>query len=245
MSAFFNTVFYQPLYNGFIFLFDVFPWADAGILVILFTIIIKLVLFPLSYKSAKTQLQMKNIEPELKKIRDSVKDKQEQALKIMELYKSKGVNPFSGLVLIIIQLPIIFALYYIFLKSGLPEINNALLYPFIGVPEGVSMEFLGLINIASKSALLALLAAVSSFFQLKFSIPPMQPKDGPSTFKDDLARTMNLQMKYVFPIVVFFISYNISGVVALYWFTSNMFTIAQELYVRRKLAAPKQAAISA
>jgi YidC/Oxa1 family membrane protein insertase len=235
MASFFNTFFFQPLYNGLIFLFDILPWADAGIIVILFTVLVKLFLFPLSFKSVKTQLQMKKFEPELKRIREDIKDKQEQALKIMAFYKEKGINPFASLFLILIQLPIIFALYYIFLKSGLPSVNESLLYPFIGKPEQVNMLFLGLIDIAKKSAVLAVLAAVSSYFQLKFSMPPLPKREENATFKDDLARTMNLQMRYVFPVIVLFISYNISGAVALYWLTSNIFTIAQELYVKKKL----------
>ena len=239
MASFFNTFFYQPLYNGLIFLFNVIPWADAGMIVVLFTIIVKLILFPLSYKSAKTQVKMKKFEPELKKIREENKDRQEQALKIMELYRKEGINPFMSLVLIFVQLPIVFALYYIFLKSGLPSVNVELLYqPYITVPTNIKMEFLGLIDIGGKSLVLALFAAVSSFLQLRFSVPAMPKRESNASFKDDLARTMNIQMRYIFPIIVFFISYNISGAVALYWFTSNIFTIGQELYVKKRLTGP-------
>lgn len=244
MSELFNTAIYQPLYNGLIFLFDLLPWADAGVLVILFTIIVKLVLFPLSYKAAKTQVKMRLYEPDLARIRSEHKETQEQALKVMEFYKEKGINPFASFFLLLIQLPIIFALYFVFLRSGLPVVNESLLYPFINAPGAINMTFLGLIDTGGKSVILALLAGISSYFQMRLSSPssPKKPADGKSSFKDDLASTMNSQMKYVFPLMAFIISYQISGVVALYWFTSNMFMIAQELYVRKKLAVPAKAA---
>lgn len=237
MTSFFTAIFYQPLYNGLIFLFDIFPSADAGVIVILFTVIVKLVLFPLSQKSVRTQHKMKAYEPDLQAVREKYKDdKQQQALKIMEFYKEKGINPFASFFLILIQLPIIFSLYYIFLKSGLPEIDQGLLYSFTAVPEAISMKFLGLVDISGKSVILALLAAASGFLQIRYSVPPPPPKkEGNQSFKDDLARMMNFQMRYFFPIVVFFISYSISGVVALYWTTSNLFTVGQEIYVKRNL----------
>ncbi len=238
MTGIFHNLFYKPLYNGLIVLFDLIPWFDAGVIVILFTIIVKLLLFPLSKKAVVAQVEMRKIEPELTKIREKYKDdKQEQARKTMDLYRERKINPFSSILTILIQLPIIFALYFVFLKSGLPEINTSLLYGFIPSPQNINMSFLGLVDIAQKSYILALLAGVSSFFQLRFSIPPYKPpKTSEPSFKNELARSMNLQMRYVFPVIVFFISYNISGAIALYWFTSNVFALAQEMFIKRKFS---------
>lgn len=235
MSQLFHIIFYQPLYNGLILLTAVLPWFDVGVIIILFTILIKFILFPLSKKATITQLEMKDLEPELKKIKEKYKDNsQEQAKKTMELYRSRKVNPFSSLFVVLLQLPIIFALYFVFLRGGLPQVDSSLLYSFIPQPDGVNMNFFGLINIAEKSLVLAFLAGLSSFFQARFSAPvPPTTKAGVS-FRDDLARGMSMQMRYVLPVIVFFISYSISGVIALYWSTSNIFTIAQEFYFRRK-----------
>ncbi len=236
MSALFHTLLFQPLYNGFILLIDLLPWFDTGVLIIIFTILVKLAIFPLSKKAVSAQMELKAIEPSLALIREKYKDdKQEQAKKTMEVYKEKNINPFSSVIVILIQLPIIFALYYVFLKSGLPVVNKSLLYSFVQYPTSVNMNFLGLINITHRSVLLALLAGVSSFFQIRFSVPPYK-KEGESaaTFKDDLAKSMNTQMRYVFPVIVLFIAYSISGVVALYWTTSNLFTLGQEFVIRKK-----------
>ena len=95
MSSLFHLFFYEPLYNGLIFLIGVLPWADVGIVVILFTCIVKLALFPLSKKSVLTQIRMKEIQPELDAIKEKHKDnKQEQALKVMALYREKRLILF-------------------------------------------------------------------------------------------------------------------------------------------------------
>lgn len=238
MFALYHTLIYVPLYNGLILLINFLPWADAGVVVVLFTIIVKLILFPLSYRSVKTQVNMKQVEGELNAIKEKYKDdKQEQAKQVMELYKAKGINPFAGVFLVLIQLPIIIALYSIFLRSGLPHINTSILFHFVKVPLPLNMRFLGLIDISKKSILLSIIAAVSQFFQITFAMPKPKPRtDGkPASFGDDLARSMHFQMRFMMPVVVFFISYGLSAVVALYWSISNLFAIGQELYIRRTI----------
>ncbi len=236
MSALFNSVIYKPLYNGFIILINLFPWLDVGVILIIFTIIVKLVLFPLSRKAVVAQMELKTIEPELNRIKEQYKDnKEEQARKTMALYKDKNINPFSAIFVALIQIPIILAVYFIFTRSGFPVINDSLLYSFTAHPNVIDMNFLGLVNITHKSIFLSLLAGVSSYFQMRYSMPPQVKKEGAKSFKDDLARSMSIQMRYGFPVIVFFISYSISGVIALYWLVSNLFTLGQEIIIRRKL----------
>jgi YidC/Oxa1 family membrane protein insertase len=234
MSYLYHLLISTPLYNGLILLMDASPWIDAGVAVIILTLFVKLILAPLTKKSVVTQLKMKQIEKDLAQIRDKFKnDKQAQAMETMALYKKAGVNPFSGILLVLIQLPIIFALYAIFLKSGLPVVNTELLYPFVKVPS-VNMEFLGFINIAAKNIYLAILAAVVQFFQIRLSMPatPKSENKTPS-FQEDLARNLNTQMRYVFPVMLFFIAYSTSATVALYLIVSSLFTIGQELWIRK------------
>ncbi len=243
MKEFFYTFIYTPLYNGLVFLIDVVPGGDVGIAVILLTIAVKFALFPLSVKAVRTQMLMKEIEEPLRKIQQEYKDdKQKQAEEIMKLYREKGVNPFSSILLILLQLPVIFGLYWVFFRGGLPSVDASLLYPLIPFPETVNMRFLGLIDMAGKSALLAFLAGFTQFLQARYAMPaPPQKKEGEErTFKDDLAHTMHLQMRYVLPIVVAFIAYTISAAVALYWTTSNLFTLAQEWYMRARVKREKE-----
>ena len=238
MSTIYNAIIFNPLYNALIGIFTIFPFADAGIAVILLTIIVRLALFPLSKKAVVTQVRMQEINPALKEIKEKYKDNtEEQARRTLALYKEKGVNPFSGVLVLLIQLPIIFALYRIFLHAGFPNVDTSLLYSFVHSPTHINTMFLGLIDITKKSIPLAFLAALSTFFQLKLATKNASAPsgEGEKGFGDNLAQSMQTQMKYVFPVIVFFISYKISGVIALYWLTSNLFTIGQEIIVRRKI----------
>ncbi|MEX2010476.1 MAG: YidC/Oxa1 family membrane protein insertase [Parcubacteria group bacterium] len=235
MSGIYNTFFYKPLYNTLIAIFETFPWADAGVAVIMLTIIVRFILYPLTKKAIKTQVYMQRINPELLKIKEKYKNnKEEEARQTLALYREKGVNPFSGIFVLLLQLPIIWALYQIFLHAGFPSVNTNILYSFVRVPENINILFLGVMDITGQSFILALLAAISSYFQIKVSVGS-QPKPTGTTFADNLTRSMQTQLKYFLPVIVFFISWKISGVIALYWFTTNIFTIIQEIVVRKKL----------
>jgi len=234
MSYLYNVFIFNPLYNSLIYLMDVFSWVDAGIAVIILTIIVRLILFPLSKKAIITQVRMKEIEPELNKIKLTVSDKQQQAVKVMALYKEKKVNPFSSFLVLFIQIPIIYALYSIFINSGLPVVKSALLYSFVSIPI-VNMHFLGFLDIGVRSIPLSVVAAVVQFLQLHFSLAAAPATSKSSNSQADIAQNMMRNMKYVIPFVVFFISYKISAVVALYLTVSSLFTLVQELVVRKHL----------
>jgi YidC/Oxa1 family membrane protein insertase len=234
MSFLYHTFFFDPLYNALILLFQLLPWADAGVIVILLTALVRLILFPLSRKAVITQMRMAEIAPELERLKEKHKNNPEaQAAATLALYREKKINPFSSILMVLIQIPLIFALYRIFLHFS--EVRADLLYSFVQEPSHINTIFLGLIDISGKSTLLALGAALSTYFQLKYSVRPTTPSKEPS-LGENLSRSMQSQMKYFFPVMVFFISYKISAVIALYWLTTNIFTIGQEIAVRKKIA---------
>ena len=228
-----DVALYKPLLNILAFLVSVVPWGDLGLAVVILTIIVKTALFPLSQKSIESQAKMNLLAPELKKIKESGLSKEEQAKKTFELYKIHKTNPFSGCLLILVQIPIIFALYYVFYKGI--NFDGTYLYSFIKVPENINTNFLGLIDISAKNLLiLSILTGVSQFFQAYFMPKPIISGEKNGSFQDSFAKSMNMQMKYVFPFIVAFISYSLSGAVALYWITSNIFAIGQQLYANKK-----------
>jgi len=231
-----HTFVYDPLYNALIALLHIVPHADVGIAVILLTVFVKILLFPLAYRVAKTQMLMKRIQPELDAIKEKYKnDSQTQTLKTLALYKENNINPFFGFLIILIQFPIIIGLYLVFYKGGLPSIHTDILYNFISGNITPNMHFLGTVHMAQKSTLLAVLAGLTQFIQMQITMPAVpQPKEGEKpSMKDDLARSMHIQMKYVMPIFIAVIAYSISAAIALYWTVSNLFSIAQELFIRR------------
>lgn len=244
MKELFITLFFNPLYNALVLLVDIIPGGDVGLAVITLTVFVKLVLFPLSKSAVRTQIKMREIQGELDEIKEKYKnDKEGMGRALLDLYKTNGINPFSGILLIFIQLPVILALYWVVYKGGLPAINTEILYSFIPSPTSINMDFLGFFHIAeSKSVILALLAAVTQHLQARFSFPKQDnvPKADPSKvdFKADLMRGMHIQIKWVLPIFVFFISYGLISAVALYWTVSNLFAIAQEIYIRETIRKP-------
>lgn len=254
MKELFNTLLSEPLYNALVFLIDIIPGGDVGFAVIILTIFVKLILFPLSKKAVRTQIKMRELQEPLDNIKEKYKNnKEEMGRAMLDIYKKNKINPFSGIVLILIQIPVILALYWVFLRGGLPVINLERLYSFVPAPEIVNMHFLGFLNIAeSKGVVLALLAAVTQHFQARFSFPKQDKKkeeekykkdkniSNKPSFKDDLMKGMGVQVKWVLPIVVFFISYGLISVIALYWSVSNMFAIGQELYIREKIKKPAE-----
>ncbi|MEX0934758.1 MAG: YidC/Oxa1 family membrane protein insertase [Candidatus Paceibacterota bacterium] len=234
IKAIFSTIIYDPIYNALVLLLDLLPWADIGVVVIILTLIIKFILSPLSIKAVKTQLAVKEIEPDVKKIREKYKDDREtQAMKMMELYKEKGVKPFSGFLVLLLQIPIILGLYWVILKGGFPIVDESILYSFIPTPENINMVFLGLVTVSSGSIILALLTGVSQFFQMQLALPKDDDDKDDDSLKAGMMRSMKTQMRYIFPLFVAFFAYKLTAAIALYWITSNLFHIGQELYVRR------------
>lgn len=233
MIAFFKTIVYIPLYNALMLILELLPFADIGLAVVILTFLVKVVLYPLAKKTTVTQLLMKEKQPELEKIKEKYKDNRErQATEMMAFYRSNKINPFGSFFTILIQIPIIFSLYHIFLNAGLPMVDQALLYSFVKIPDGISMNFLGFIDVSGKSMAFALAAGITSFFQMKITAPAPSTSRGVA---DDLSKMMSLQMKYVMPVVIFLISWSISAVVALYWAASNILGIIQDLYIKKKV----------
>jgi YidC/Oxa1 family membrane protein insertase len=230
----FHTIFYQPLYNALVALTTIVPGHDLGLAVVLLTIIVKLILIPISHKTIKTQKKMKELEPAMSKIKENHKDQQEQALKIMELYSQHGVNPFSGVFLMFLQLPIILALFFVF-KDGL-DLTSTDIYSFILKPEFISHKLFGLVDLTQKSIVLALLVGITQLVQVQLSVPPAPAKKegADASFGDSLAQSMSFQVKYVLPVFIMFVSYGLNTAVSVYWIVNNLFTVAHELYVRRK-----------
>lgn len=238
-SYIWHTFFFDPIYNGLIFFIDIIPGGDVGLAIIATVIVVKTILLPLSIKAAKTQKVMREIEPKLREIKETHKDNREaQALAMMTVYREAGMNPFASLFLIFLQIPIIIALYFAVYTGGgikLPDINLDLLYTFVSNPSLVNMNFLGMVDITGKSVWLSLLAAVTQYYQIKISLPPMPPRDPNKApdMKEEFMRNMHLQMRYVMPVIIFFASYVISAAIALYFFVSNIVAILQELYIRK------------
>lgn len=237
MAAFFHSAVYQPIYNALAFLISAVPGGDVGVAIVLLTVVVRLVLFPLSMSAIRTQMSMRRIEPALRALREKFKDKKDElARQTMQLFKDNKINPFSSFLFILVQLPIIIGLYLVLEhETKVVSFDPSILYSFVQVPAHASLTFLGILDLTGKSMLLALIVAVTQYIYSKLMSPPPPKKEQGkvASFQDDLARSMHIQMRYVFPVVIGVVAYVASAAIALYFVVSNLFSIGQELAVRR------------
>lgn len=229
LKVFYNEVFYRPLLGALVFLTSILPGHDLGFAVILLTVFIRTLMFPFTHQMLKTQSAMKRIEPEVKKIYAEKKNKEDQTKALMELYRAHGINPLSGFFMLLIQLPLLFAMYQVF-WLGVP-FRPEEVYPFLNIPASINTMFLGFINLTEASILLAALAAASQFLQAKLATV----SDGGE--KKDMQRAIQMQMTYFFPILIFFIAFRLPAAVSLYWTAMNVFAIVHEAVVRKRAAS--------
>lgn len=244
ISAVFHATIYAPLYNGLVYLVDVIPTHDVGIAVILLTIVVRFILFPLSKRAVEAQMAMKGVAPEVEQLKAKHKDDREaQSRAIFALYKERGIHPFAGFALVLLQFPILIGLYWVFANGGLPTVDTSALYSFVHAPDGVNMEFLGLINMADRSVVLAVLSAITQFAYTRLSMGPAATKDPSpveSSLSGDLARSFDIQARYVLPVMIGAIAFSISAAAPLYWTTSNLFMIVQEYLSGKRFTEPKK-----
>jgi len=227
----FHLIFYQPLYNALVFLVGIIPYHDVGIAVIILTLITRVIIFPLSHRAIITQRKMRAIEPEMKQIKEKFKkDKQEQTKQTMALYKAHGISLFSGFLMLLIQLPILIALYKLF-SSGI-QFSDGDLYSFVSLPTEIQTVFLGLIDIFKSNYILAALAGITQFFQMYLAGPKIAKAGANSnSFSEQLSRSMAIQSRYIMPVFIFFIALRFSSGIALYWTAMNVFAIVHEAIV--------------
>jgi len=241
MTSFFHTVLYTPIYNLLMFLTDILPGQDIGLAVVIATLIVKIVIMPLSFSALHTARAVKAIEPEMKMLREKYKDdKEAQAKEMFALYKVYGINPFAGFLTLLIQLPIIISLYWVFNSQTLLTVDPTLLYSFVSAPEAISPFFIGIFAIMGSSFILAGLAGVTQMIHAWYAIPVPAKSDKPGTdMQADFGRAMALQMRFILPIFIAIAAYYTSVAIALYFVTSNVVSIAQEFIVRQKKIGPK------
>ncbi len=238
----FKTIFVEPLYNLLVFLVNVVPWHDVGIAIIVLTLLVKFVLAPLHAKAIRGQFEMKKLEPKLREIKKQYPDKQVQAAKTFELYKEHKISPLAGCLPILIQLPIILALYRVFLGGF--SFDTMPLYSFIQEPQTIKLTFLGLLDLTQKSIIFAAIAGITQYLQVHFSAqrtPVPDPND--NSMSANMNKMMSKQMKYFLPVFVAIISYQISAAIALYWSVNNIFTTIQEYLIHKKMTKKEQAVI--
>src|SRR3990167_4115526 len=143
----FDVILYRPIFNALVVLYNTIAFQDLGVAIILLTVLVRILLFPLFHKSTHQQMMMQKLQPKMKQIQDDHKhDKEKQAAALMGLYKEHNLNPFSWILLFIVQIPILFALFKVFRQGFSPE-NFGRLYSFVAVPDIANHFFLNILDL--------------------------------------------------------------------------------------------------
>jgi len=230
--------FLAPLENGMKWLLMLFHRAipNYGIAIILLTLLVKILMFPLTKKSSEATLRMQALSPKIKELQEKYKDnKQKLNAEMAEFYKREGYNPLSGCLPMLIQLPIFFAMYNLFNNHF--DLRGAMFIPGwipdLSIPESIydfpnnfALPFLGW------TALRALpFIYVGS--QLLYGVVVQTP--------DQKGNAQMKLMLYAMPIVFFFILYDVPSGLLLYWIMSNILTMVQQVGINKYMARKKAA----
>jgi|SRR3989339_553714 len=230
MLNFFHIVLYQPLINILLIIYK-FTAQDFGLAVIVLTVLIRLALLPLTKKSITAQKAMSSLNPKIQVIKEKHKDNKEaQTRALMELYQKEKVSPFSGCLPILIQLPILWTLYSVLINS-LKIVNASDVYPILAnfvVLFKEPYSFLGWINMATPNIFLAFLAGVLQLIQ---SYQMVRYQNFKPSSQGDITASLNKNMMFILPVMTFFISWKLPAALALYWATTTLISILQQLYI--------------
>jgi len=254
MGEIFDLILVHPIINilvavyGALFFLHI-PYA-LGFAIIILTIIIRFLIYPLMASQLKSSKKVQSLSPHLSRIKDKHKgDAKKLQAETMRLYKEHGVNPAAGCLPVIIQLPIIWALYSVLQKIVgfnpkvvVSEINKIVYFDFIKLDQPWDPYFFGLPLgqnpsqiISSIGAIVLLIPIATGFFQFiqsKMMInKPEEPKDVAKKTekkKEDFATAFQTQSMYIFPVMIGFFSFNFPVGLSLYWNTFTIFGIIQQ-----------------
>ncbi|SRR6056297_1821899 len=234
MIQLFTVIFYQPIFNLLIFLYNNLSFGDLGVAIILLTIIIRLIFLPLSRKAIKSQKSLQELQPKIEKLKkEHAGDKEKLGKAMMQLYKDNEVNPFSSCLPLLIQLPFFIAVFEIF-RDGIGKESLNLVYSFISKPEVVDHLAFGFLDLSQPSIPLAILTGAAQFWQVKM-ISAKKPEVKSEGAKDEnMMAMMNKQMTYFLPLFIVFIGATLPAALTLYLLVFNITMALQQLYMFRK-----------
>ncbi|MCX6788370.1 MAG: YidC/Oxa1 family membrane protein insertase [Candidatus Jorgensenbacteria bacterium] len=218
MSALFHTYLYLPTVAALSFIYNTIAFHDLGFAIIFLTIFVRVVLFPVFYKGAKDQALMQRIQPHIKKIQlDHKDDKERQAQEMLSLYKKYKLNPFSGILLLILQLPVFIVLFQVFSK----ELSTGIF---------ATTTFLGFIDLGTKGYLMPIVAGIAQYIQTKLMMGAQK-----DTTSDNPMAGMAKTMSVIGPAFTLLILINLPTALSVYWTVSGIFSIFQQMYINKRL----------
>ncbi|MGB9608864.1 MAG: YidC/Oxa1 family membrane protein insertase [Minisyncoccia bacterium] len=224
MNNIYHLLIYNPFLNILIFFYQTIAFKDLGLAIIFLTILVRIILYPLANQMLQTQTLIQKIQPEIKLIQKKYKtDPQKQLSETMAIYKKNNINIFSMYFFILIQIPILIALYSIF-SQNFQLINLSNLYSFVPKPEIINPTFLGLINLTKPSIIIAVLATFFQYFQIRLSLVVLKDK-----------KNINNFTLYLGPAITFVFLFYFSSAIGLYWLTTNLISLINQFFINKKI----------
>lgn len=226
-----DTLLYKPIFNTLIYFISKLPSHSLGWAIILLTVLIKVLLLVPNQKALKSQKALQKIQPQLDALKQKYKDDPKRlASETMEIWKKHKVNPMGSCLPMLIQFPILIALFYV-VRDGLGVVDPNLLYATLKNFDVMQVNpiFLGLIDL-TKINFIALPIAVAGlqFVQIRLSLA--RTKTAGSSGNSPLPM-MNLMMQYFLPVMIAVFTASLPAAVGFYWGTSTLFAIGQQLVV--------------
>lgn len=239
-----SKLLYKPLFNVLIWLYVYIPGNDMGLAIIALTLVIRAILYPSYLNMLKSQRALKEIQPQIDRIRELHKsDQAKQSQELMQVYKDNKISPFSSCFPMLIQLVILWALYRVF-AFGLTPDSLSFVYDWLPhAPTTINNIFLSwtgvswlMVDLSQPNIYLAVIAGLSQLWQgwymKKFQA---MPKEGGGMMK-----LLTTQMIYLFPIITVFIAMSLPSALALYWIATTIFTVFQQYMAMRSPIAASQ-----
>lgn len=243
----FNTIVIYPIINVLVAVYDVLNYLHVpyalGFAIIGLTIIIRILLYPLTNAQLKASQKMQKLSPQISSLKEKYKgDNKRVQEETMKLYRENGVNPAAGCLPTLAQLPILFGLYRVLnnLVHKTPEqavayVNSIVIDPlqltapwdptFFGIPLGQSpQQLIAVFPLIAISV--PIVTGVLQFLQSKMMFPT--PPSTPGKKNDDFATVFQKQSAYLFPVMIGFFSFNFPFGLSLYWNTFSIFGIIQQ-----------------
>ncbi|MBM2820674.1 MAG: rane protein insertase, YidC/Oxa1 family, preprotein translocase subunit YidC [Candidatus Berkelbacteria bacterium] len=225
MKAILKAILYRPLYNALIFLVWFIPGHNVAWAIIILTVVVRLALLPPSLKANRSQIRMHHLQPEMRKLQEKYKDdKQAQSKALMEFYKKHKVSPWGSCLPLLIQLPILIVLYYVFI-NGLSMERFDLLYAFTPRPEVINTIWLGIDLAKPDKFIFPIIAGAMQFiqgWQMQSQFKPSPTSQGKGA---DMQGMLSKQMLYIMPVFTVIISMSLPAALPLYWILTTIFGI--------------------
>jgi YidC/Oxa1 family membrane protein insertase len=231
----FTTILVQPLFNILFAIYAVIPGHDFGVAVIILTVLVRIILWPLVSRQLHSQKLMQQLQPEVAKIRKQAGgDRQKETTLLMELYKERGTSPLAPLLPLLVQFPIFIALYIVLKDSVHVDQITHLSYGFVAQMAPVanlihhhasfSPKLFGTIDLTKPSWILALTAGLAQYYQGRQLQPQTLAAGG------DQAQLMK-GMTIIFPVVTALIGLRLPAALALYWTVTSGVASFQQYWV--------------